>query len=156
MSNTTKGRFASWQKFPSAGCASPTTSRGRSGCARLFLWTSRGSRTSFDETDETAYHLELRVDGSVAGCARIYPGEDGMWHVGRVAVRKEYRSLHLGSRMMEAVMDKIKELGGTGAVLSAQCQAVPFYQKNGFTVVSEPYLDEHCPHQDMERRFPSR
>ena len=134
----------------------PDDLSGPFGVRKAVVMDEQGFQNEFDETDSTAYHLELKVDGTVAGCARIYPGEDGMWHVGRVAVRKEYRSLHLGSRMMEAVMDKIKELGGTGAVLSAQCQAVPFYQKNGFTVVSEPYLDEHCPHQDMERRFPSR
>lgn len=123
------------------------------GVRKAVFIDEQGFQNEFDEIDGTAYHLELSVDGAVAGCARIYPGGSGMWHVGRVAVLKEYRSLHLGSRMMEAALDKIRELGGAGAVLSAQCQAVPFYEKCGFTAVSGPYLDEHCPHQDMERRF---
>lgn len=28
-------------------------------------------------------------------------------------------------------------------------QAVPFYQKNGYHCVGEPYLDEFCPHIQM-------
>ena len=120
---------------------------------KAVFMDEQGFKNEFDAIDPIAWHLALSVDSKTAGCARIYPGEGNTWHVGRVAVLKEYRSLHLGSRMMEAVMDKIKALGGRGAVLSAQCQAVPFYQKNGFTVISEPYMDEHCPHQDMERKL---
>lgn len=109
----------------------------------------QGFQNEFDETDNICWHLALRVDGKVVGCARMFPEENGLWHIGRVAILKEYRKYHLGNAMMDAVAEKVAALGGKGMVLSAQCQAVGFYQKNGYTVTSEPYMDEHCPHQDM-------
>lgn len=109
----------------------------------------QGFQNEFDETDNTCWHLALSVDGRTVGCARIFPEEKGLWHVGRVAILREYRKFHLGNVIMDAVADKVTALGGKGMMLSAQCQAVGFYQKNGYTVTSEPYMDEHCPHQDM-------
>lgn len=109
----------------------------------------QGFQNEFDDTDNTCWHLALTADGKTVGCARIFPDKDGLWHVGRVAVIKEYRGCHLGSAIMDAVEKKVAQLGGKGMVLSAQCQAVGFYQKNGYQVTSQPYMDEHCPHQDM-------
>lgn len=111
----------------------------------------QGFQNEFDDTDNTCWHLLLTVDGKAAGCARIFPDEGKMWHVGRVAVLPAYRKLHLGSRLMDAVAEQVRSFGGDGMILSAQCQAVGFYQKNGFTVTSEEYMDEHCPHRDMVR-----
>ncbi len=109
----------------------------------------QGFQNEFDDIDSTCWHLALAVDGDVVGCARIFPDQDGLWHVGRVAVIKAYRRYHLGNQIMAAVADKVAALGGTGMILSAQCQAIGFYEKNGYQIVSEPYMDEHCPHQDM-------
>ncbi len=116
----------------------------------------QGFQNEFDETDNTCWHLALMVDGETVGCARIFPAEDGLWHVGRVAVLKEYRKLHLGSRLLAAIEEKVPALNGVGMVLSAQCQAIGFYLKNGYTLCSDIYMDEHCPHQDMIKRLSNR
>ena len=111
----------------------------------------QGFHNEFDEIDETCWHLSLTVDGIPVGCARIFPDKDDLWHVGRVAILKDYRKLHLGNILMDAVAEKVAALGGRGMILSAQCQAAGFYLKNGYTVTSDIYMDEHCPHQDMMR-----
>lgn len=107
----------------------------------------------FDVTDQRCLHLLCSADGIPAGCARIYPSEAGSWHVGRVAVYPQYRNLKLGAAIVEECHKKILALGGSQALLSAQCQAAGFYEKLGYRVTSEPYLDEHCPHVDMAREL---
>ena len=77
----------------------------------------QGFQNEFDDTDNTCWHLALTADGKTVGCARIFPDKDGLWHVGRVAVMKEYRKCHLGSAIMDAVEKKVAGLGGKGMIL---------------------------------------
>ena len=77
----------------------------------------QGFQNEFDDTDNTCWHLLLTVDGKAAGCARIFPDEGKMWHVGRVAVLPAYRKLHLGSRLMDAVTEQVRSFGGDGMIL---------------------------------------
>lgn len=54
---------------------------------------------------------------------------------------------------MNTLEQEIRKRGGRKILLSAQEQAVPFYQKNGYHCVGEPYLDEFCPHIQMIKEF---
>lgn len=45
--------------------------------------------------------------------------------------------------------------GAKKVALSAQVQAAGFYKKLGYVQVGEEYLDEHCPHVDMEKLLDS-
>ena len=115
----------------------------------------QGFSREFDATDAVCHHLLCEVDGVPAGCARIFPDrEEGRWHIGRVAILPAFRGTGLGLHIMNACHEKIAELGGNAAVLSAQCQAIGFYQKAGYQIISGEYLDEHCPHVDMLRQIP--
>jgi len=73
-------------------------------------------------------------------------------HIGRVAVRKVARNTGAGSALMhELEAQALKRFGADGRVrveLSAQDQAMPFYEKLGYTVFGEAYLDEGISHHD--------
>ena len=118
---------------------------------RAVFMDEQGFRDEFDDLDHTCWHLLCEENGNPMACARIFPEEGDCWHIGRVAVCKECRGTGLGAAVMAACHQKIAELGGRRAVLSAQEQAVGFYEKQGYRVTSESYLDQHCPHRDMER-----
>lgn len=114
----------------------------------------QGFHDEFDATDSTAYHCVLWVDGEAAACGRLFTGEgSGEWHLGRVAVMKPYRAMHLGSRMVTALEEKARSLGGKKMVLSAQCRVQPFYEKLGYRTVGDVYFDEYCEHISMEKRL---
>jgi len=49
------------------------------------------------------------------------------------------------------VIAEAEKRGLNQQMLSAQVQATPFYEKLGFTVVSEEYLEAGIPHVDMVR-----
>lgn len=102
----------------------------------------------WDEYDAVSTHwLALAEDGSPIGCARLLP--DG--HIGRMAVLRECRSMGVGSRILERLIERARERGDREVVLSAQVHAMSFYARHGFTAVGPVYQEAGIPHQDMRR-----
>lgn len=111
-------------------------------------------QNEFDENDEIAIHFVVFIDDNAAGTARMFADDSGeTYHIGRVAVLPEYRREHLGSKLVTAACDKAKELGGKKCLISAQCRVKEFYKTLGFEEKGEEYLDEYCPHIDMEKEL---
>lgn len=100
----------------------------------------------WDGLDQSAKHLlALDGDGEPIGCARIIaPGS-----IGRMAVIANRRGQGIGRTLLNAAITLCKQHGWTKIVLSAQTYAIPFYEKSGFTIISEEYMDAGIPHRDM-------
>ena len=111
----------------------------------------QGFHGEFDERDNSCDHLVIYEDGQAVACARLFREDDGVWHVGRIAVIKERRGQDLGTLILTQAERRAKEAGGAKMALSAQVQAKGFYLKQGYRQVSDEYLDGHCPHVDMEK-----
>jgi predicted GNAT family N-acyltransferase len=112
----------------------------------------QGFDSEFDETDKIAYHLTVYIGEAptAIATARLFSeNKDKEYHIGRVAVLKEYRGFHYGEALMHEVIRKAAELGAASVVLGAQKQAEPFYAKLGFQAFGEEYLDQWCPHVNM-------
>jgi predicted GNAT family N-acyltransferase len=73
-----------------------------------------------------------------------------------MAVLKPWRNKGVGSAILKSALVYIASQGWPLTSLSAQVHAISFYQKHGFKVVSEPYLDAGIMHQDMHFKFESR
>ncbi|MCD7809888.1 MAG: GNAT family N-acetyltransferase [Erysipelotrichaceae bacterium] len=110
----------------------------------------QGFQIEFDDIDHHCLHLVLYKDNKPVGCARMYD-ENGQMILGRIAVLKTYRHLHLGTQILEILENKAKELGYHSVYLSAQVRASDFYKKNGYIRYGEEYLDEYCPHCHMKK-----
>jgi predicted GNAT family N-acyltransferase len=115
----------------------------------VFL-KEQGFTSEFDDIDKTAYHLTAYIGETPIATARLF-AENGSdeYHIGRVAVLKEYRGLHYGEALMREVMRKATELGASAVVLGSQKQAEQFYASLGFKAFGEEYLDQWCPHVNM-------
>lgn len=113
----------------------------------------QGFSNEFDEIDAIAWHARCLWDGELAGTIRVFaqPGQPGWYHLGRLCVKCSLRGEHLGAGLMQQAEQKVRELGGTAILLSAQTHARPFYEKLGYTAHGEEYLDEHCPHIEMRK-----
>ncbi len=114
----------------------------------------QGFRDEFDDVDERALHL-VAYDGekAVATCRCFYEDDPKVWHIGRVAVLKEYRKKGLGKQVMEEAERRISLRGGKVCELSSQCRARGFYESCGYAAEGEIYLDEGCPHVKMTKRI---
>ncbi|WP_251423905.1 GNAT family N-acetyltransferase [Veillonella agrestimuris] len=114
----------------------------------------QGFEVEFDDIDDIAKFVLLSIDGKGIGTCRFFPGEEeGDAHIGRMAVRKEYRGQHLGAKIMIAAEAAIRKEGYKSCSLSAQAQARPFYETLGYAAEGEEYLDEGCPHIFMIKVF---
>ncbi|AJO79469.1 MULTISPECIES: GNAT family N-acetyltransferase [Pseudomonas] len=101
----------------------------------------------WDADDDSAVHF-LALEGDFpVGTARLLP--DGQ--VGRVSVLKDWRGLKVGDALMQAVIGEAEKRGLKQLVLSAQVQATAFYERLGFRIVSEEFLEAGIPHVDMVR-----
>lgn len=118
---------------------------------KVFM-QEQGFENEFDDIDYHCLHLVIFQDDKPVGCARMYEKNQQMI-LGRIAVLKEYRQLHLGSYILKCLETKARELHYHETVLSAQVRASDFYRKNGYDAYGEEYLDEYCPHIHMKKRL---
>lgn len=108
----------------------------------------QGFEDEFDAHDNIAYHAVLYYNNEPVATARTFVNED-VYVIGRVAVIKSMRNHHLGKKVILAIEEKIKELGGTKVELSAQSRVQGFYKSLGYQTLGEEFLDEGCPHIKM-------
>ncbi|KAF0816821.1 MULTISPECIES: GNAT family N-acetyltransferase [unclassified Cytobacillus] len=103
-----------------------------------------------DQFEDEAVHFVLYNKGIPAGAGR-FRTVDGNGKVERICVLKEHRKSGSG----KAIMDKIEELarkqGLPALKLNAQTQAIPFYEKLGYQVISEEFMDAGIPHRTMKK-----
>lgn len=85
--------------------------------------------------------------GAAIGCGRLLP--DG--HIGRMAVRREWRGQGVGGALLERLIALARELGYFYVALNAQTHALPFYARFGFTPRGAEYEEAGIPHRAMER-----
>ncbi len=106
----------------------------------------------FDTQDNDSYHLVMYDNGKPIACCRFFTTErQGVFMLGRFAVRKEYRGKHIGEKVMKEAEKLAKEKGCKVMALSAQLRASGFYEKQGYAKMGEIYLDEYCEHIHMEK-----
>lgn len=100
----------------------------------------------WDEFDAISLHvLAFNADGQPVGTARLLP--DG--HIGRMAVLKEWRGQGIGSAMLQKILEELTKRHQQKAMLNAQTYAVPFYEKFGFQVCGEEFMEAGIPHVKM-------
>lgn len=107
----------------------------------------------FDDIDDRAYHLIIWEGEKAIANARLYKEDKqkDSYIIGRLAVLKEYRKCHIGTKLMNLLEEKVKALSGKKISLSAQCRAKAFYESLGYKASGEIYLDEYCPHIHMDK-----
>ncbi|MFP3891364.1 GNAT family N-acetyltransferase [uncultured Ralstonia sp.] len=102
----------------------------------------------WDEWDDQCWHALARdTAGRAVATGRLLP--DG--HIGRMAVRQEARGTGVGARVLDALIDKARELGYPELVLNSQTHAMPFYARAGFTPEGDEYEEAGIPHRTMRR-----
>ncbi len=108
----------------------------------------------FDDYDMHVPHLVIFSDGEPVATGRVIPyGEDTV-KIGRIAVKKDKRGLHLGEKIVLELLRKSKEDGAKTVRVGAQTHAVGFYEKCGFSLLGTPeYMEENIPHYDMILNF---
>ncbi|MBR1456106.1 MAG: GNAT family N-acetyltransferase [Oscillospiraceae bacterium] len=108
-----------------------------------------------DGLDQTSLHL-FCTDGAgrVRAYMRLYPkpGEPGTVRIGRVLTRE--RGVGLGGRLLAAGIEAARtHYGAREIYVEAQSYATGYYEREGFRICSEEFLDDGIPHKQMRLRL---
>lgn len=112
----------------------------------------QGFQNEFDNIDSIAHHIVVFYQDIPVGTCRFFK-EENHYTIGRVAVLKEYRKLHLGHVLLDAAETEIKKLNGQEIVVHAQVQASKFYAKKGYVQFGQIDDDEGVPHMWMKKKI---
>lgn len=105
----------------------------------------------YDECDAQAIHVLVWLNGQAVGTGRIL----GDGHIGRIAILAQYRGRGLGAALVGLLVNEAKRTGLNRVYLGAQIHAVGFYEKLGFVVYGDEFMDAGIPHRHMEQNLPS-
>lgn len=121
----------------------------------VFMLEQQIVCSDFDGVDYDAWFVmgidKSEEDGKIVACARVFKSDDtGTAYIGRVATMKEQRGRHYGSSVMNAALSVAREqLHARQAKIHSQSYIIPFYEKLGFQVSSDEFLEEGVPHRIM-------
>lgn len=105
-----------------------------------------------DELEDKAVHFVLYDDEMNPCGAGRFRTVDHFGKVERICVLKEARGQGAGNLIMDAIeryAATFTEL--TALKLDAQIQAIPFYEKRGYEVISNEFLDAGIIHKTMTK-----
>jgi predicted GNAT family N-acyltransferase len=107
----------------------------------------------YDEYETSSRHFLAYADGTTpCGTARWRFTDKGI-KLERFAVLKEFRSRKVGSALVQAVLDDVRQhplSGGKPTYLHAQVTAMPLYAKFGFQPVGDMFLECDIQHYKMK------
>lgn len=105
-----------------------------------------------DEHEEASIHF-IAYDGKdVVGASRLrFVGEYGKLE--RICVLKSYRGKSYGKKLIAKMEEEIINKGYKKAKLHAQTHAKEFYERLGYEVFSDEFMDAGIPHVAMTKEL---
>ncbi|MBO7403152.1 MAG: GNAT family N-acetyltransferase [Lachnospiraceae bacterium] len=121
--------------------------------AEIFVVEQNCVYQDLDCKDNDAIHVfSMNDEGRVTACLRVFwkDKEAGVAQIGRVVTLTH--GTGLGGRLLHRGVELAKkDFGAKKIYLEAQQYASGYYAKEGFEVVSEPFLEDGIPHVQMEK-----
>lgn len=107
----------------------------------------------WDGLDEECLHLLAThpQHGALATARLCYDSHTEHAHIGRMSVLQDWRQQGIGKAMLDSLIEHadMQQLGCLE--LNAQTHATDFYQKSGFEICGDEFLDANIPHYRMQR-----
>jgi predicted GNAT family N-acyltransferase len=103
-----------------------------------------------DGLDPTALHVVAVDGGRVIGtCRLVFDGT--LARLGRLAVEDDVRGRGIGAAILEQAELEARAAGSERIRLHAQVAARSLYERGGFEIQGEEFLEEGIPHLTMEK-----
>jgi len=103
----------------------------------------------WDGKDETAIHFLVSNAEGPIGCARVLI-EENLFHIGRVAILRNYRNQGIGRHLMQFVLTWCLQQNLNYRIyLHAQTSRIGFYEHLDFTAKGDIFMDAGIAHIEM-------
>ena len=116
-------------------------------CA-VFVVEQNCAYQDLDGLDYEAYHVFLEENGQIKAYLRVFSKDERTAHIGRVLTMERKRGF--GAEVLkEGIRVARERMKKASIYLEAQTYATGFYEREGFVVVSEEFLEDGIPHVKM-------
>ncbi len=121
--------------------------------AEVFVVEQTCIYQDLDDMDYDALHVFFEEEGKIQAYLRAYPKpEDGLVRMGRVLTIA--RGTGLGGKLLNEGLGLIvQKLNPKEIDIHAQSYAVGFYERAGFQVCSDEFMEDGIPHIKMILRL---
>lgn len=120
--------------------------------AAVFVVEQECAYQDVDGIDHKAVHAFLRDEGGIQAYLRVFEKDARTAQMGRMLTVK--RGAGLGGRLLKEGIRVARDVLKKDILyIEAQCYATGFYEREGFRITSEEFLEDGIPHVQMELEF---
>lgn len=117
--------------------------------AEIFVVEQNCVYQDLDDKDYHSLHVFYEEDGIVAAYLRAYMKEEKVVQMGRVLTMEHGKGI--GGKLLYEGLLQIKEKYNPEKIyIEAQCYAAGYYEREGFRICSDEFLEDGIPHVQME------
>ena len=116
--------------------------------AEIFVVEQNCVYQDLDDLDYRSLHIFCEEDGEVTAYMRAFFKDADTVQMGRVLTR--HHGTGLGGHLLKEGISQIRtKMNPAKIYIEAQCYAVGFYEREGFRICSEEFLEDGIPHVQM-------
>lgn len=104
--------------------------------------------------EERQLHFGLFLEDRLVACVTAVPLSTSEARIRQTAVAPSFQRQGLASEMMRQVEAQLAARGFTSLTMHARSSAVGFYQKLGFRVIGDEFIEVTIPHRVMVKALP--
>ena len=117
--------------------------------AEIFVVEQNCVYQDLDDLDYRSLHVFYEEEGRVTAYLRAFVKAGNTVQMGRVLTLEHGNGL--GGRLLREGLELVKEAFHPEKIyIEAQCYATGFYEREGFQICSEEFLEDGIPHVQME------
>ena len=117
--------------------------------SQVFVVEQNCIYQDLDDKDYRSLHVFYEEDREVLAYLRAFTKKEGVVQIGRVL--STTHGIGLGGKILKEGLLQIQEKFHPKKIyLEAQCYAIGYYEREGFKVCSEEFLEDGIPHVEME------
>jgi len=103
------------------------------------------------EREKNDYHIGAFLSCSLVGVLVLTPLNNIEIKMRQVAIYESFRGKGIGTKLVVYAEEFAKNLGYKKIILNSRKTAVEFYEKLGYTKVSEEFIEVTIPHYKMQK-----
>lgn len=122
--------------------------------AEIFVVEQNCIYRDLDNIDYRSLHIFYESNGKIVAYLRAFEKDSTkkIVQIGRVLTLTH--GIGLGGKLLKEGITQIKEKWNPSSIyIEAQCYATGFYEREGFVISSDEFLEDGIPHVEMKLEF---
>ena len=118
--------------------------------AEIFVVEQNCIYQDLDDKDYHSLHIFYEENGKVLAYLRAFEKDKTTNTIQMGRVLTLTHGIGLGEKLLKEAIAKIKDIMNPSSIyIEAQCYATGFYEREGFVISSEEFLEDGIPHVEM-------